>query len=297
VQHPLDRQAIASLKRVRGFEFFLSRFVDAGVERMEYQLTVASSVRVGPNQLPSLHGHLRAACAVLGVPEPELYVSSGGLNSVAAGPNHPYIVLMSGVLGLMDNDELAAVIAHEVGHIKAGHLLYKSMSSAVDFFGGVANDFSLGFSKFVTTPVQVGLLTWDRWSELTADRAALLVVGEPRVCLRMLMKLAAGTTGAAEPLDTDAYIEQVRAYGQDFEQTLSDRVYHFGATMQRGSLPFTIQRARALLDWYESGGLTQALGSAGEPEPLCPTCSQLVRAGSAFCGQCGTRLASVDSSA
>ena len=72
-----------------------------------------------------------------------------------------------------------------------------------------------------------------------------------------------GTTGAAEPLDTDAYIEQVRAYGQDFEQTLSDRVYHFGATMQRGSLPFTIQRARALLDWYESGGLTQALGSAG----------------------------------
>jgi Zn-dependent protease with chaperone function len=275
---------------VRGFEFFLSKFVDAGVERMEYQLTVASSVRVGPTQLPSLHGHLRAACAALEVPEPELYVSSGGLNSVAAGPNHPYIVLMGGVLGLMDDAELAALIAHEVGHIKAGHLLYKSMASAVDFFGGVANDFSLGFSKFVTTPVHVGLLTWDRWSELTADRAALLVVREPRVCLRMLMKLAAGTPGAAELLDLDAYIEQVRAYGQDFEQTLSDRVYHFGATMQRGSLPFTIQRARALLDWYESGGLTQALASADEPAPVCPTCGEFVRGGSAFCGHCGARL-------
>ena len=57
VQHPLDRQAIASLRRVRGFEFFLSKFVDAGVERMEYQLSLASSVRVGPRQLPSLYGH------------------------------------------------------------------------------------------------------------------------------------------------------------------------------------------------------------------------------------------------
>src|SRR5258708_6300845 len=113
---------MASLKRVRGFELFLSKFVDAGVERMEYQLSVASSVRIGPTQLPSLHGQLLHACAALGVPEPELYVCSGGLESIVAGPNHPYIVLMSGVLGLMDDDELAALIAHEVGHIKAGHL-------------------------------------------------------------------------------------------------------------------------------------------------------------------------------
>jgi len=290
VQHPLDRQAIASLKRVRGFEFFLSKFVDAGVERLEYQLSVASSIRVGPTQLPSVHAHLLAACTALDVPEPELYVCSGGLSSIATGPNHPYIVLMSGVLGLMDEAELAAAIAHEVGHIKAGHLLYKSMASAVDFFGGVANDFSLGFSKFVTTPIQVGLLTWDRWSELTADRAALLVVRDPRVCLSMLMKLAAGTTGAAEPLNLDAYIEQVRTVNHDIERTLGDRAYHFGATIQRGSLPFTIQRARALLDWYESGGLAQALGNTGELAPRCPSCAQVVRGGSSFCGGCGARL-------
>jgi Zn-dependent protease with chaperone function len=240
--------------------------------------------------LPTLYGHLRSACTALGVPEPELYVCGGGPSSIVAGPNHPYIVLMSGVLGLMDDAEVAAVVAHEVGHIKAGHLLYKSMASAVDFFGGVANDFSLGFSKFVTTPIQVGLLTWDRWSELTADRAALLVVGEPRVCLSMLMKLAAGTTRVEDPLNLDAYIEQVRASSHDIEQTLSDRVYHFGATMQRGNLPFTIQRARALLDWFESGGFAQAQ-AAREPPPRCPACAQIVRGGSSFCGSCGTRLA------
>jgi Zn-dependent protease with chaperone function len=290
VQHPLDRQALSSLKAVRGFEFFASRFVDAGVERMEYLLAVASGVRVGPAQLPSLHRHLRTACAVLGVPEPELYVTSAVSRSVSAGPSHPYTVLTSGVLGLMDDDELAAVVAHEVGHVKAGHLLYTSMARAVDFYSGVANAFSLGISNFVTAPIQVALLTWERWAELTADRAALLVVREPRVCLRMLMKLAAGTTGGAEPLDVDAYIDQVRAHRRDFELTLHDRFHHVGATMQRGSLPITLQRAQALLDWYESGGFARALAGHGEDRPRCPACGQPAEPEHSFCTECGARL-------
>jgi Zn-dependent protease with chaperone function len=289
LQHPLDRQALASLKRVRGFEFLVSKFVEAGVERMDYQLTAASSVRVGPRQLPMLDRHLRTACATLSVPLPELYVGVGGLSPVAAGPNHPYIVLTSGVLGLMDDAEVAAAIAHEVGHIKAGHLLYKSIASAVDFFGGVANDFSLGISKFVTTPVQLSLQTWDRWSELTADRAALVVVREPAICLSMLMKLSAGTNVG---LDLDEYIDQVRRYRQDMEPTLGDKVYQVGATMQRGSLPFTIQRASALVEWYESGGFAQALQGGAPPasDAHCPACAQPVRAGNTFCGHCGARL-------
>jgi Zn-dependent protease with chaperone function len=291
VQHPLDRQALASLRRVRGFEYFASKFVDAGVERMEYLLSVAGSIRLGPTQLPSVHRHLLHACAVLGVPEPELYLSAG-LGPIATGPNHPYIVLSSGVLGLMDDDELAAAIAHEVGHIKAGHLLYKSMASAVDFFGGVANNFSLGLSNFVMAPIQVSLVTWERWAELTADRAALLVVREPRVLLRMLMKLAAGTSGAAEPLDVDRYIEQVRGHVHDFSPTLNDRIYSFGATMQRGSLPFILQRAQAVLEWSESGEYARALAGRGEEQPRCPGCSEPVQPEHAFCVHCGARLPS-----
>ena len=85
----------------------------------------------------------------------------------------------------------------------------------------------------------------------------------------------------------------MRAFAHDFEQTLSDRIYHFGATMQRGSLPFTIQRARALLEWYESGGLTQASVAVERAEPRCPACSELVRGGTTFCGRCGARLSAV----
>jgi hypothetical protein len=290
LQHPLDRQAIASLRRVRGFDYFVSRFVEGGVERMEYQLSIASSVRIGPNQLPTLYHHLLRACAILDVDEPELLLAAGGITTGAAGPNHPYIVLSSGIVGLLNDDELAAFLAHEVGHIKAGHLLYKSMVKAFGFFSGVANNFSLGLSNFVTQPIQVALLTWDRWSELTADRAALLAVREQRVCLSMLMKLAAGTAGFAESLSVDAYIDDVRGHRQDLEQTLNDRVYYVGATMQRGSLPFTTQRAQALLDWAEAGGPTRAISARIEQQPRCPACGQPVEVSHAFCTNCGARL-------
>jgi len=289
LQHPLDRQAIASLKRVRGFDFFMSKFVDAGVERLEYQLSMSSGVRVGPRQLPSLYRQLQWACAALGVDEPELYLGSGP-NAGAAGSNHPYIVLNSGLLGLLDEDELAAAVAHEVGHIKAGHLLYKSMAKAITFFSGVANDFSLGVSKFVTMPMQVGLITWDRWSELTADRAALVAVREPRVCLSMLMKLAAGISSGVEPLNVDAFVDQVRAYRHEAEPTLHDRMYHFGATMQRGSLPFTLQRAQALLDWFEADGPAEAVAGLPAASARCPACGGVVEAAHAFCIHCGARL-------
>lgn len=289
LQHPLDRQAIAQLRRVRGFEFFVSKFVEAGVERMDYALSTASSLRVGPRQLPRLYGHLREACTFFGVPEPELYVSAGGPSAVAAGPNHPYVVLGSGVVDMQD-DEARAIVAHEVGHIKAGHLLYKSMAGAIDFFGDVANDLSIGFSRFVTAPIQAGLLTWERWSELTADRAALLMVPDPMVSMRVLMKQAAGTGGGSDGLDVAAFVDQVRAYTVDIEQTMGDRVYRVGATLYRGRLPFTVQRAKALLEWYDSGALAQVLAAGGAPGRTCPKCGHPVQRGHGFCGECGFRL-------
>ncbi len=275
-QHPRDYQALTQLQRIRGFETFVSRFVSSGVERMEYTLNTAGSVRVGPSQLPRLYAHLAQACAALGVPEPELYVSDGGASSFASGQNRPYIVLMSGLLDLLDDDELLAAVAHDVGHIKAGHLLYKSMASAVSFFGEIAGDLSLGLSRYLTAPLQAGLLAWDRQSEFTADRAALLVTQDSRVCLSLLMKLAAGGSRLTEQLNLDAFIEQVRAYDLDADATIGDRFYRFAAGMYQyqGSGPFAVLRARALLEWIESGEYRRLLAAAAANAPdggLSPT--------------------------
>src|SRR5919199_1067033 len=81
LQHPRDRTALSQLQRARGFEFFASKFTDAGVERLAYAVRAGSSLRVGPEQLPALHQFLVEACGVLMVPEPELFVTQGDLQS------------------------------------------------------------------------------------------------------------------------------------------------------------------------------------------------------------------------
>lgn len=101
---------------LKGFDWLVAKFIEYGAERFEYAINIGS--RVGPRQLPRFYEMLRACCAVLDVPEPELYVGQGGVNAFTAGNTNPYIVLETGLLDVLDEAEILAVIAHELGHIK-----------------------------------------------------------------------------------------------------------------------------------------------------------------------------------
>ena len=46
---------------------------------------------------------------------------------MALGTNNPFIVLNSGLVDLLDAEELRAVIGHELGHILSGHSVYRTM--------------------------------------------------------------------------------------------------------------------------------------------------------------------------
>jgi hypothetical protein len=120
-QHPLDRQATENLKKVKGFDWIVGKFIEYGFERIEYITHIGSGIRVGPKQMAMHYAMLRECCETLDIPEPEMYVMEGGVNAFTAGHNHPFIVLETGLLELMDDDETMAVIAHELGHIKCGH--------------------------------------------------------------------------------------------------------------------------------------------------------------------------------
>lgn len=124
-QHPLDRQATESLKKIRGFDWLVGKFIEYGFERIDYISHVGGSIRVEPGQVSKHYAMLRECCDILDVPEPELYVMQGDVNAFTSGHNHPFIILKTGLLELLDNDdEVMFVIAHELGHIKCGHVLY-----------------------------------------------------------------------------------------------------------------------------------------------------------------------------
>ncbi len=296
-QHPLDRQATDQLRKLKGFDAFMGKFIEYGFERIEYVLNIASSVRVGPRQLPKLHEMLQQSCAVLDVPEPELYVSQGGLNALTSGSNNPYIVLQGGLVDLMEDDEVMAVIAHELGHIKCRHVLYKCMARWIGLAGAIIGEMSLGIGGLLVKPIEMALLAWDRRSELSADRASLLALQEARPCINMLMKLAGGTTRLAGQMDPEEFLTQVRSYSDDLDHSTTDRVYRFLAGIYKGTHPFAIERAKALNDWIDSPEFEQILAGnyarAAQPvtDGRCSKCGTFAQPGFVFCAGCGERLA------
>jgi Zn-dependent protease with chaperone function len=264
--HPLDRQAIAALRRLKGFDWAVAKVIEWQHERPAHVLHSASSVRVNAKQLPKLHGLLLEACLVLDLEPPELYVAgAAGVNAYTSGHNHPYIVLHSDLVEVMDDDELLAVIAHELGHVKCQHVLYKEMVRWLTNMG--AHGLSRSRLRSSTTQLLVGhvlsaLLTWDQRSELSADRAALLVVQDPAPCIRMLLKLAGAPPRLAHELDVDEFLAQAR-HLQDLTHQSQLSWQSRNRLVKASSHPLTVERARELDAWMRDGGYAKALAAQG----------------------------------
>ncbi|KAJ0636110.1 putative CAAX prenyl protease 1 [Helianthus annuus] len=94
------------------------------------------------------------------------------------------------------------------------------------------------------------LFRWLRAAELTCDRAALLVVQDPKVVMSVLMKLAGGSPSLADQLNVDAFLEQARSY----EKAAASPVgwYIRNAQTRQLSHPLPVLRAREIDEWSRS---------------------------------------------
>lgn len=252
-QHPQDREATENLRRIIGFERVVAKFIELRYERLLYLLNIGSAVRVSETQYPRLHNMLREACATLDVPQPALYVTRNPFaNAFTFGHNKPYVMLYSGLLDFLSDDEVFAAIGHELGHIKCGHVLYNTMAILVRDVIAIISQFTLGLGRLVGASIEVGLMEWRRRSELSADRAALLVVQEPRTVLSLLAKLAGGSSRLMDELNVDAFVAQARAYQESGEGDSLDNFYRVLADLSQGNHPFAVERARLLDEWARS---------------------------------------------
>ncbi|MCC7449352.1 MAG: M48 family metallopeptidase [Anaerolineae bacterium] len=252
-QHPLDRQATDQLKKLYGFDALVAKFLELRYERLLYVVNIASSVRVGRKQFPRLYDMLLEGCLILDVPEPELYVSQQPLvNALTFGHTKPYIMLYTGLLDLMSDDEIRTVIAHELGHVKCGHVLYSSMANSIRDVIALAGQMTLGIGSLLGMGIEAALIDWRRRSELSADRAALLVMQDTRPVISTLTKLAGGTRQWADQLDPDQFLEQARQYGVEIEQGIAERLYRALANIYQGNHPFAVERVKELDEWAAS---------------------------------------------
>jgi Zn-dependent protease with chaperone function len=275
-EHPADRAALNAVRKVPGFDLALRKVFGTFGERAIRLAFQANAVRVSERQYPWVHERVLRVCEVLDLdPVPEVYVSQTPVvNAGALGMDHPFIVLNSSSLEVLDRDEVEAVLAHECGHILSGHVLYRTL--LVLLIRIVL--FRYPIAGLAAAPVLFALLEWYRKSELSCDRAALLAIQDRDVVMSALMKLAGGTRG--ETLVLDEFVAQSEEYRQGGD--LLDSVYKvlnvLGATH-----PFAVVRVAELRDWEESGAYERVMGGdyprrdEDDPKPYREDLAEAVR--------------------
>jgi heat shock protein HtpX len=149
----------------------------------------------------------------MGIPMPKLYViPEQSPNAFATGrnPSHSSVAFTSGILQLMNDNELEGVIAHELGHIKNRDILISSVAATIAaaitmlarmafFFGPRHNDeegggggsMAGGLFMMILAPIAAMLIQMaiSRSREFDADAASAKYVGSPYPLINGLKQL------------------------------------------------------------------------------------------------------------
>ena len=245
-EHPADKAALQALRRIPVFDDVLRKIFGVMSEKAIRLAFQASAVRVTKNQFPDLYRDYQECLHTLDAPdEYPLFVSQTPVvNAGAWGLNQPFIILNSGAIRLLDEEEVSYVMGHEIGHIMSDHVLYKTMTVIL------LNLATLGFPivGLAARAVLVALLEWQRKSELSSDRAGLLTVQEPDRVLGAMLKMAGG--GVGDELHLPDYVTQAEEYREGGD--LLDQVFKV-LNLIGQTHPFYTIRVNELRSWIESG--------------------------------------------
>ncbi|CAI5516814.1 unnamed protein product, partial [Closterium sp. Naga37s-1] len=196
IRHPLDRQNTALLRAIPGLNDLGRVLLGPVQEQILVLENLGSGVLVSPQQLPSLHALMEEAAVALDMPSPpDLYVRQSPVPNaytLAINGQKPFVVVHTALLDLLSPLEVQAVLAHELGHLKCEHGLWLTFANLLAL--GAASSLPGFLGTMLARGLEDQLLRWLRAAELTCDRAALVVVRDPRVVVSVLMKLAGGST-------------------------------------------------------------------------------------------------------
>jgi heat shock protein HtpX len=167
---------------------------------------------VEQNEAPALHRIVDELCARAGMIKPRIAVVDLPVpNAFATGRNqkHAVVAVTSSILQVLSENELRAVIAHELGHIKNKDILISSVSATLAtvisylaqmamYFGGGSRDHDRGnilqmLLMMILAPIMASIIQMaiSRSREYGADDRSAEFTGAPLDLARALEKLEA----------------------------------------------------------------------------------------------------------
>ena len=242
------------MRKLTGFDVLLRKLSGLFNERAFRLQFLASGVRVSERQFPQINDMVRDGAYVLDLPEiPEVFVTQTPLvNAMALGSDKPFIVINTGLIDLLDAEELRTVVGHELGHVLSGHAVYRTMLFHLINLAQRIAWVPLGYIGL--RGIIWGLEEWYRKSELSCDRAGLLAAQDPDAARRVLMKLAGGAR--LSELNSDAFMEQAHDY--DAVPDVRDGLLKI-LQLQGNTHPFAVVRFAELTRWIDSGAYERIL--------------------------------------
>ena len=174
-------------------------------------LMMSGAQEVSPAEAPDLHRMVASVARQAGVPMPRVYmIPQEQPNAFATGrdPQHAAVAVTEGLLQLMSREELEAVLAHEMAHVKHRDILISSIAATVAgaismlprmifFFGpGDRRDDDGGgifgvLAAMIIAPIAAVLiqLAISRAREFEADAGAARITGNPLALASALQRL------------------------------------------------------------------------------------------------------------
>jgi len=188
-------------------------------------LSMAGAHEVSEQQAPELYRIVREVARLSEMPMPKVFiVENESPNAFATGrdPNHAVVAATTGILRILNERELRAVIGHEMGHVKNRDILTSSIAATVagaisylgmmafwmgGMFGGRDGDRPnplIGLLMFIFAPIAASILQMalSRTREYAADRSGAEVTHDPASLASALSKLQSGV--AMRPMANNA---------------------------------------------------------------------------------------------
>ncbi|MBR3043437.1 MAG: M48 family metallopeptidase [Oscillospiraceae bacterium] len=167
---------------------------------------LSSAIRLSENQMPEIYALLPPICEKLGIDVPALYyLKSKEINAMTGGDTEPFIVITSKMAEELPPEMIASALAHECGHIACRHSIYHFLvSQLTDGLDSAILQKNRKLRRLVTPQLVRGLLFWDRCSELSADRAAVLCDGDASITIDTLLKVH----GYDKNINREAFMQQ-----------------------------------------------------------------------------------------
>jgi heat shock protein HtpX len=172
---------------------------------------------VTPAESPELYGMVQGLAKRAGLPMPKVcIVNSQMANAFATGrdPKHAAVAVTTGIMRILDRNELEAVIAHELTHVKNRDTLISAMAATLAgvvtymaniaqwglIFGGRDDDGGNivgALAMIILAPIAALLvqLAISRGREFGADKGGAEICGKPLALASALSKLE-GSAGA-----------------------------------------------------------------------------------------------------